>query len=157
VDVDTEYNPESRPFPDPPRCRGIPLGDGNYTGCQYGYGDITPLTGPCDCPVCNGSGFEGVLGTFIPHSSFGDPDCCGCLNGVINGESADIVCNECGLTIQTVPAADLQRTLAEMELRLDVAGEICPHCKAVNLFPGFSRMLAFICKECGKGVALSES
>ncbi len=40
---------EERPLP-PPRCRGIPLGDGNYTGCAYGYVDITPLTGRAIAP-----------------------------------------------------------------------------------------------------------
>jgi hypothetical protein len=85
-----------RPLPLPPRCRGIPLGDGNYTGCAYGYGDVPPFTGPRDCPVCNGSGFEGPIETTMPHSDFGDPDCSGCLNGVIRGDQADIVCNECG-------------------------------------------------------------
>ena len=78
-----DEEPELRPLPPPPRCRGIPLGDGNYTGCAYGYGDLAPFTGPRDCPVCNGSGFEGRIETTLPHSDFGDPDCCGCLNGVI--------------------------------------------------------------------------
>jgi hypothetical protein len=62
-----------------------------------------------------------IIGPTLPHSSFGDPDCCGCLNGIIRGEQADIVCNECGQTIRTVPAADLQRVLDQMELSLDVA------------------------------------
>ena len=103
-----DEEPELRPLPLPPRCRGIPLGDGNYTGCAYGYGDITPLTGPPDCPVCEGSGYENVRGTFLPHSEFGDPDCCGCLNGVIHGDWADIVCNECGAVIHpTAPKVTL--------------------------------------------------
>ena len=50
-----------RPLPPPPRRGGIPLGDGNYTGCAYGYGDLAPFTEPRDCPVCNGSGFEGHI------------------------------------------------------------------------------------------------
>jgi len=74
-----------RPLPPPPRCRGIPLGDGNYTGCAYGYGDVAPFTGPRDCPVCDGSGIEGRIETTLPHSDFGDPDCCGCLNGIMRG------------------------------------------------------------------------
>jgi hypothetical protein len=39
---------------------------------------------------------EGIIGTTIPHSEFGDPNCCGCLNGFIIGDMAEIVCNECG-------------------------------------------------------------
>jgi hypothetical protein len=63
---------ETCPLPPPPRCRGIPLGDGHYTGCAYGYGDAPPFTPPCDCPTCNGSGFEGPIGTTLPHADFGD-------------------------------------------------------------------------------------
>jgi hypothetical protein len=84
------------------RCRGVLLCNGSYTGCPYGDGDLTPLTGPCDCPVCHGSGFEGVIATMLPHQSFGDPDCCGCLNGVVRGDQADIVCNECEAVVRTV-------------------------------------------------------
>lgn len=54
-----EPPPKIRPLPKPPRCRGIPIGDGNYTGCAYGYGDVAPFDPPCDCPICNGSGLEG--------------------------------------------------------------------------------------------------
>src|SRR5438128_1117572 len=77
--------------------------------------------GPRDCPVCNGSGFEGPIETTLPHSDFGDPDCCGCLNGVIRGDQADIVCNECGTVLRTVPAANVGQTLTELEITLDVA------------------------------------
>src|SRR5215471_15546803 len=138
------------------RCRGVLLCDGSYTGCAYGDGYLTPLTGPCDCPVCHGSGVEGVIGTTLPHESFGDPDCCGCLNGVVRGDQADIVCNECASVVRTVPAADLQQTLTEMELSLEVCSELCPQCGAANVFPGFSAMMAFTCQECGKVVRLSD-
>jgi hypothetical protein len=136
--------PKLRPLPPPPRCRGIPLGDGNYTGCAYGYGDLAPFTGPRDCPVCNGSGFEGPIETTLPHSDFGDPDCCGCLNGVIRGEQADIVCNECDTVLRTVPAVSVGQTLTKMEITLEVASEMCPHCGSVILSPGFARMLASV-------------
>jgi hypothetical protein len=116
---------------------------------------MTPLTGPCDCPICHGSGVEGVIGTIIPHSEFGDPECCGCLNGIVRGEQADIVCNECDAVVRTVPAANLQQTLADMELALDTAAEMCPHCGVANLFPGFSSMAAFVCKECGEAVSVT--
>jgi hypothetical protein len=82
----------------------------------------------------------------------GDPDCCGCLNGVIRGDQADVVCNECGTVLRTVPATNVGQTLTELEITLEVASEMCPHCGSVNLFPGFSRMLAFICRNCGKAV-----
>ena len=94
--------------------------------------------------------------TTLPHSSFGNPDCCGCLNGFMRGDQADIVCNECNAVIRAVPAADLQRTLDEMELTLDVASAKCPHCGAVHLSPGFSALRAFTCRQCGEVVRLSD-
>jgi hypothetical protein len=144
----------SRPLPSPPRCRGIPLDDGQYTGCPYGYGDLPPYTGPRDCPVCKGSGFESPIGTTLPHSDFGDPDCCGCLKVVFRPSRGFMICNECSAIVRTFPVADLEKTLTEMELALDVASELCPACGSVNLFPGFSRMLVFTCHQCGKAVSL---
>ncbi|MBV8829544.1 MAG: hypothetical protein JO108_10010 [Acidobacteriaceae bacterium] len=44
-----------RPLTKPPRCRGVPVGN-PFTGWAYGYGDLPPLTGPCDCQVGNGPG-----------------------------------------------------------------------------------------------------
>ena len=126
------------------RCRGIPLGDGSFLGCAYGDGALTALTGPCDCPICRGSGFEGFIATILPHESFGDPDCCGCLNGIILGDRADIVCNECQTIVRTIPASTLQRTLDEMESTLDFCTDMCPHCESVNVFPGFSKIMAYV-------------
>lgn len=56
--------------------------------------------------------------------------------------------------IRSVAAIDLQKVLTEMELSLDVASAMCPHCRSVNLFPGFSEMHVFVCKECGEPVIL---
>ncbi len=64
--------------------------------------------------------------TTILHQSFGAPDCCGCLNAVTRADEADIVCGECGAIIRTVPAADVERVLSEMELSLDVLSQQCP-------------------------------
>jgi hypothetical protein len=99
---------------------------------------------------------DDVIGTAISHSDFGNPECCGCLNGIVRGDVAEIVCNECAAVVRTVPAEELQRALDEMESSLDVASAICPHCRAVNLFPGFSEMLAFACKECGRPVQMRD-
>ncbi len=148
--------PEIRPLPFPPRCRGVALGNGDYAGCPYGDGELRSLTRPCDCPVCHGSGFEGLFATFVPHSSFGDPECCGFLYAIVRGERGCIECNDCDAAVRTVPAAELQQTLTEMELTLDFCTEMCAHCGKVNIFPGFSKMLAFVCKYCGQGVKLSE-
>ena len=57
--------------------------------------------------------------------------------------------------------ADLARehatTLTEMELTLNLASAICPHSGSVNVFPGFSQMLAFTCRACGEAVQLASS
>jgi hypothetical protein len=74
-----------------------------------------------------------IIGTSLPQSDSGDPDCCGCLNGLVRGDHADIVRNECSAVIRTVSVPDLRRTLDEMEISLEVATEKCPHCGAVQL------------------------
>jgi hypothetical protein len=89
--------------------------------------------------------------TIIPHADFGASDCCGCLFGRIAGDRGVIVCNECGKIVQKVLAEDLQRTLDGLELMLEIATAMCRYCRAVNLIPGFSRVEAFVCRECGKG------
>jgi hypothetical protein len=96
---------------------------------------------------------EDVIGTTLPHSEFGEPDCCGCLNVIIRGEIADFICNECEAVVRAVAASDVQKTLAEMELSLDVATALCPYCRVVNLFPGFTEMLAYRCQSCRRAVA----
>jgi len=35
-------------------------------------GIVRRLTEPCDCPVCEGSGYENIRATLLPHSDFGD-------------------------------------------------------------------------------------
>jgi predicted Zn-ribbon and HTH transcriptional regulator len=44
---------------------------------------------------------------------------------------------------------DLQRTIDEMELSLDVVPALCSSCGFVNLFPGFTKIDAFICRKSG--------
>jgi hypothetical protein len=98
---------------------------------------------PSECPI-------------LAHSDLGDPECCGCLIPVTQGDQIDIVCNECRAVTRSVAPADFRRTFDEMELSLDMTSEKCPYCGAVTLFPGFSRVVAFVCQECGRGVSLPE-
>jgi hypothetical protein len=99
---------------------------------------------------------EHVVGTTLPHSSFGAPDCCGCLNAIVGGNQAEIICNECDRLVRTVPVSDLQKTLDDMELTLELSSAVCPTCGTVNLFPGFSKIMAFTCKKCGQVVKLTD-
>jgi hypothetical protein len=93
--------------------------------------------------------------TILPHSGFGDSACAGSLNAFILGDEAEIICNLCGVVVRTLAAADLTRTLSEMELSLEVAGEICPQCGSVNLFLGPIRRDAFTCRNCGQEVYIA--
>jgi hypothetical protein len=100
---------------------------------------------------------EEIVGPTLPHSSFGAPDCCGYLNGIIRGDRADIVCNECDKVVRTVPTADLQRTLDAMELSVDVTTVKCPHCETVHISPTSSlELIAYMCKKCGNVVKLRD-
>jgi hypothetical protein len=95
--------------------------------------------------------------TTLPHSEFGDPECCGCLDAFIHGDVSEIICKECDSLIRTVPTADLEMTLSEMELTLDFCSEKCPHCYSVNLISGFSQMSAYTFKNCGELVRSNDS
>ena len=88
---------------------------------------------------------ESPIGSILPHADFGDPECCGCLNAIAYGDEFDLTCNECGAIVRTVPAEDLTATLNEMELQLGMCTQMCPHCRTVNIFPGFDRIEAFVC------------
>lgn len=94
--------------------------------------------------------------TMLPHADFGDTDCCGLLRGVVRDDIAHIECNECGAVVRVVPLAELRKTLTEMELEHAVAAETCPYCGAANLFPGFSRMDAYVCRQCGESVKVAD-
>ena len=59
----------------------------------------------------------------LPHSDFGDEECCGLFFSVERGDQADITCNECEFILKTVPASEVRRTLDEMQLALVVASE----------------------------------
>lgn len=54
-------NPDAllRPLPKPPRCRGIPLGDGNYTAVSMGGAMSRRLIHLMTVQSANGSGIEG--------------------------------------------------------------------------------------------------
>ncbi len=96
--------------------------------------------------------------TTIPHQDFGDPECCGCLEGVTRADEpsmADVTCGECGAVIRSVPTAALEQTFSEMELTLEIATEMCPHCGSVNVMSGFSKVLVYTWRNCGRVVRLS--
>lgn len=99
---------------------------------------------------------EDLIRTTIPHSEFGNPECCGCLTATVIADTAVIACNECGAVVKMVPAGEIHNAIAQLETQLETATSTCPHCGAVSRFPGFSEMLAFICRSCGRGVDLTK-
>lgn len=94
-----------------------------------------------------------MIATTIPHAAFDGPDCCGCLKAIgRTGLIVDFVCNECGAVIACSRAEDVEAAIHSLELSGAVATAICPHCDAANLVVGLSRVHAFVCQGCGKGV-----
>jgi peptide subunit release factor 1 (eRF1) len=96
------------------------------------------------------------MDTIVPHESLG-ADCCGCIVAVSNGHEADLVCNECKALIRTVPASEVDQILAQLAASDEICSAKCPSCGVQNLFPGFSAMHAFTCRECGEGVAIERA
>jgi hypothetical protein len=92
----------------------------------------------------------------VPHSEFGDKECCGCLIVVERGSQAELVCNECGVLVRVVPTAAVEQTLLEMAMARGVCSAICPHCGGLNTFPGWNIIQAYICRECGEGIAIPD-
>jgi hypothetical protein len=89
----------------------------------------------------------------VPHEDY-DPECCGCIFPVARGEMADLVCNECGAVVNTVPAVEAEQILLRMAMSGGICSEICPRCAEVNTFPGFTSMETYTCRHCGKGVGV---
>lgn len=96
-----------------------------------------------------------MIETTIPHSEFDDPDCFGYLSVVgREGLVVDFVCNECGAVIACARIGHVDAAIHALELNGPLASAICPHCGLVNLFPGFSAVLAYTCEHCGLGVTV---
>lgn len=92
----------------------------------------------------------------IPHEDVEKVDCCGCLVVGKCGDLANLTCNECGVVVRTVPLDRAAAALAEMESS-EICSARCTHCGALNVFPGFSAIEAFVCSECGEGVAVNSA
>ena len=71
----------------------------------------------------------------VPHSDHGDEECCGCLYPVERGDLADLVCNECGALIQTVPIGEVEPTLLRSRA---TPVEFARLTTAVNLYVDFN-------------------
>ena len=92
----------------------------------------------------------------VAHADHGDPECCGLLMPVVRGDQADLVCNECGAILRTVPTAEAEQTLVAMMLTAasGMCSAICPYCGGANFFPGYTSMDAYTCRSCRAGVVV---
>ena len=52
---------------------------------------------------------------------------------------------------------EVNRTVDDIELSLEICTEMCPHCGNVNVFPGLEEMIAYTCQECGRAVEGGDS
>ena len=84
----------------------------------------------------------------VPH----EPDCDGFWMVVERGDMAEIKCNSCGEVIDTVPIERVGSRLMELAGAEMMCSALCPQCGALNLFPGYSVIKAFICRKCGEEV-----
>jgi hypothetical protein len=84
----------------------------------------------------------------IAHSATG-ADCCGCLVVDVRERDAALRCNECGAIVGTMNAAILDAVFEHIapERNIRVPAIDCPHCVYTNRFPGWDRMMAFICRN----------
>ena len=89
----------------------------------------------------------------IAHESLG-ADCCGCLVVRGRGQQAEILCNECGEVVRTVPSQDVERTSYELAPTTAICSSRCNHCGALNRFPGMSSVDVYVCSECGGGIVI---
>ena len=97
-----------------PKCRGIPLGDGNFTVCAYGDGTAEPFRSPNDCPICNAYAPE--IGRI--QTTYGSRVC------------IDLVYSEPRLTAAQARTHATSFSLGRSELLLDPNGEFALYCKA---------------------------
>ncbi len=71
---------------------------------------------------------------------------------------SEFLCSTCFtilLTFQRVKALGTTKEAKASEMvGRAVCSETCPHCGALNTFPGWRRMLAYVCRDCGEGVAI---
>ena len=92
----------------------------------------------------------------VPHEVATGAQCDGCLVVRTRDNVAELVCNICGAVVDTVPSDRAGPRLMELALG-QLCTARCPHCGALNTFPGFRFIEAFVCSWCGEGVNVEDS
>ena len=73
------------------------------------------------------------------------------------GNEADLVCNECGASLGTVPIAEVPQVLMRLAMDQGMCYATCPQCGAFNVIFGFTSVDAFTCRECGAGASVERA
>src|SRR4029453_3101036 len=82
----------------------------------------------------------------VTHDTAG-VECCGCIIAAVDGTNVELRCNECGAGVGVIQVDFLKGLLGR-----ECATAISPHCGKVNTFPGFTKVSAYVCSECGEAV-----
>jgi hypothetical protein len=90
----------------------------------------------------------------VPHKVATGAKCDGCLIIEEHGDVADLKCNSCPVVVDTVPIDRAGSRLMELASSVEICSARCPHCGAVNVFPGYSVIEAFVCRQCGEGISV---
>ena len=56
-----------------------------------------------------------------------------------------------------MPAVEVESAMAALAATSAICGSRYPRCGAVNTFPGWTSMAAFVCSECGQAVTVEEA
>jgi hypothetical protein len=65
-------------------------------------------------------------------------------------EYFEFVCNTCHSILLTFQRLGTQS--AEAKPARPILTARCPHCRELNIFPGFDKIFAYVCQHCGQGV-----
>ena len=98
-----------------------------------------------------------AIGTAIPHSGFDDPECCGCLNVLVESGIVEFICNECKEIIACTREGDLRAFVQILEFFVGTVAVTCTHCGFTNQIVGLDTVFAFCCRRCGERVAGSDA
>ena len=90
----------------------------------------------------------------MPHSDYGDSECCGCLFPAEHDGKVDLTCNECGVVLCSIPVHEVEMRMLQMAIALGFCSEIRPYCKEVSTLLGYDCVLAYVCRHCERGVSV---
>jgi hypothetical protein len=86
-----------------------------------------------------------------------DKGCCGLIMPAQGSDGVELLCNECGFVMATVPTiTEAESTLMRIAMN-DAVCSLCTVCGETNVFTGFDEMLMFTCRHCGSALEVKRS